>query len=101
MSYDPVPGMRVVCILDNVTDWERQIPSVTFPQRGAVYTIREVPIPDYLRLVEITNAPAPPPFIAVEPYFFYLAFKPLDERRLDVFREALKKAPAPRERVEA
>lgn len=100
MSYDPQPGMRVVCIDD---DWV--FPGPSHPLRGKVYTIKsvEVEVPfrgrvhagPYLGFHECPGANGG------RPEFHARCFKPLDETRLDVFRQHLTRAPGPRERVGA
>ena len=106
MSWEFRPGMRVVCINDSYTPEGRlalAIHNIQKPKKGRVYTIRDVmsePIQGHLvvRLVEIVNAPAP--YInsdIIEPFYLAKRFRPLDEKRLDVFRQHL--VPAPRERA--
>ncbi len=100
MSYDPQPGMRVVCIDD---DW--LFPAASLPVRGKVYTIKTVGtnffkrghfcLGPYLGFYECNGN------YDGNPEFFWDRFKPLDETRLDVFRQHLTKAPGLRERVGA
>lgn len=100
MSWEFKPGMRVVCICD---DWppgfkERETlrHGAIFPVKGRVYTLREVIVtPDtgelVVRLVEIVN----PAIVFLwndtlgEPLWGAFRFRPLDESRLDVFRNLL------------
>lgn len=98
MSYDPQPGMRVVCICD---DWPPNASSP--PVRGKVYTIKSVGV-DILVFGRVYGGP----YLGFHecngnydgnPEFLWDRFKPLDETRLDVFRQHLTKAPGPRERV--
>ncbi|MFC6487334.1 hypothetical protein [Nitratireductor sp. GCM10026969] len=109
MSYDLVPGMRVVCV--NSEDHRRYGDEI-MPEVGVVYTIRmagldEIDGNSLLRLREIINeerlywCAALGRHVFLEPCFDAEWFRPLDERRLDVFREALKKAPDPKVREEA
>ncbi|MEF2073520.1 hypothetical protein [Consotaella aegiceratis] len=77
---------------------------VTRPERGHVYTIRDVRLSRagtvHLRVVEIVNPPVE--FIdgpTQEPWWWGTAFRPTDEARLDQFRQHL--APQPRECVTA
>lgn len=100
MSYDPQPGMRVVCVRD---DWE--FTAATLPVRGRVYTIKTVGTGIFNRGCVYRG-----PYLGFQecpganggrPEFHAKCFKPLDETRLDVFRQHLTKAPGPRERVSA
>lgn len=109
MAYDPVPGMRVVCILkpDRMA-WEgcdeRDIELLNSIQIGAVYTIREVLVVQRhicVRLEEIVAEPRLTWLGMFELAWDANCFRPLDERRLDVFREALKRAPAPHVKEDA
>lgn len=90
-------GRRIVCIENR--QWDRTVMS-EFPEIGKVYTVRScetVPGLDLvsLRLVEIFSLPVGPlrPLgEAVEWCFQSCYFRPLDERRLDVFRHILANA---------
>ncbi len=97
------PGMLVVCIRAYDTPAEIELGvrwGVATPQKGIVYTIRNVLPPEMLadrsgtalplHLVEIVN----PPVIYIngeqrEPAFGSHRFRPLDKSRLDVFRNLL------------
>lgn len=98
MSWEFKPGMRVVCVND---DFGADAPAVstrlgiTLPTKGTVYTLREVVKCGCcthlnVRLAEIRN-----PIIRMldggqdEPAFGDFRFRPLDESRLDVFRNLL------------
>ena len=98
MTWDIRPGMRVVCVDDQ---WPRLVLAHAtifgscFPTKGRVYTVREALAWDEtvcIRLVEIRN-----PDVTffddagnpVEPAFRATRFRPLDETRLDVFRNLL------------
>lgn len=50
MSYDPQPGMRVVCVRD---DWE--FTAATLPVRGKVYTIKTVGTGDFQSRVRLSR----------------------------------------------
>lgn len=99
MSWEYQPGMRVVCIDDVWPPFiqaEQRLGRCNFPEKGRVYTLREVFIaPEVgvvvVRLREINNPP-----VAVfgdgslgEPCWGAHRFRPLDESRLDVFRDLL------------
>lgn len=103
MSYDPQPRMRVVCVDEVDPESLAENPGVTFPNKGTVYTIKKAyPGEDgpYLRLSELDQS-----VVAngesCWACWWYRHFKPLDERRLDVFRTALAPTPKQRERVSA
>lgn len=102
MSWDITAGMRVVCVRD-YTD-PKQIAmavalGVALPQRSIVYTVRDVssPHPDLegvmqipIRLCEIINPAVLHDAGAMrEPAWAASRFRPLDESRLDVFRNLL------------
>jgi hypothetical protein len=100
MSWEFKPGVRVVCVFD---DWppgfkeqEQLRHGSAFPVKGRVYTLRDVVISEdtrelLVRLVEIVN----PPVVILwdgsigEPLWGAFRFRPLDESRLDVFRNLL------------
>jgi hypothetical protein len=90
--------MRVVCIYD---DWDKLCQY--HPVRGKVYTIKSA-VSDYAAngfiyagvYVELDGVRMPG---AVQTFWRASFFKPLDETRLDVFRQHLTKAHSPRERV--
>lgn len=81
---------------------------VAMPQKGTVYTVREIEIADggnhpgdpFLRLVEIINDPWPCRGRSVEPAFWYARFRPIDDTRLEIFRKALRSVPVDGELVE-
>lgn len=98
MTWDIRPGMRVVCVDDQwppVVLAHAALFGSVFPTKGRVYTVREALMwaeTVCLRLVEIHN-----PDVTffddagnpVEPAFKAARFRPLDEARLDVFRNLL------------
>ncbi|MVB00081.1 hypothetical protein GN330_22810 [Nitratireductor sp. CAU 1489] len=100
MSYDPQPGMRVVCIRD---DWGQ--PCQYHPERGKVYTIKSVEademVGDIVYIGTYLGFDECPVESGGEPMFHSKCFKPLDETRLDVFRRHLNTVPGPWERVGA
>lgn len=100
MSWDFKPGMRVVCIDDQFDDFTITVAlkyGVTLAKKGVVYTLRAVFIDDHycapanlrILLEEIRNPDLP--FIDgdAEADFPAKRFRPLDESRLDVFRNLL------------
>jgi len=90
------PGQRVVCVDDVFPP--RKNKAEIYPIRGAVYTVRDT-ICDHrglaIFLVEITNKPAKYKQGVREMGFFAHRFRPLDERRLDIFRDHLNRVPSP------
>lgn len=106
MSYEPVPGMRVECIRTESIRGDEDV-----PQKGKVYVVRDAFVCDRtgnvgLHLVEIVNPKRSytdfsGTYWCCEIGWDAANFRPLDERRLDVFRAALTKAPGPWERVDA
>lgn len=98
MSWELKAGMRVVCIDGKFTDFVHRLApvlGVKLPVKGTVYTLRYVGIdladgiPGCL-LVEIVNPQVPYTNGAVhEPFWGLSRFRPLDETRLDVFRNLL------------
>jgi|GEM_PF-5587989 len=112
MSWEFKPGMRVVCI--HPYDSPREVGiavryGVRTPRKGVVYTIREVLLPEKLpeisntvlplRLIEIVNPPVRFVNGVLEPAFPSTRFRPLDESRLDVFRDLLVDVPKEEELV--
>lgn len=100
MSWKFKPGMRVVCVSDEwmpgFKEQEQLRHGSAFPVKGRVYTLRDVIISEdtgelLVRLVEIVN----PPVVILwdgtigEPLWGAFRFRPLDENRLDVFRDLL------------
>ncbi|WCK01047.1 hypothetical protein [Agrobacterium tumefaciens] len=97
------PGMRVVCIRPYTAPEEIAAAlrwHITTPEKGIVYTLREVQPPEALGdgsgtampllLAEIVNRPVLYSDGSVrEPAFASTRFRPLDETRLDVFRNLL------------
>lgn len=95
MDWEPRVGMRVVCINDQPRHWEED--GYIYPNKGHIYTIRQVVFDNLktgLLLVEIHN---PTLNGDGEAYFNCRNFRPLDERRLDIFRSILTKAPSEKE----
>ena len=95
-------GQRVVCVDGDFS--RKKLRGETLPIKGVVYTVREAGIHDiyglpYVRLVEIVNEPQEYRFGVTEACFRASKFRPLDEARLDQFRDHL--APAPKTRVSA
>lgn len=90
---DAYVGQRVVCI---DSDWGPYEATATklgckLPTENTVYTIREIVavLTDVgIRLEEIVN-PKVSEYGRYEPFFNAEQFKPVDESRLDVFRELL------------
>lgn len=83
-------GQRVVCVDDKGFNEKGLI----YPIKGKVYTIREVkyyPDGDFysFRLEEIVNQPKEYKQGYGEKAFREFRFKPLDEKRLDIFRAML------------
>lgn len=101
MSYQPAIGMRVVCIDQAPACALAKNPDVRFPEKGTVYTVSEVDaFPElYIGLAELEQEITLADGRAARPLWWYLHFRPLDERRIDVFRQML--APAPQEMVPA
>lgn len=100
MSWEFKPGMRVVCISDEwmpgFKEQEQLRHGSDFPVRGCVYTLRDVIIAEdtgdlLVRLVEIINSPVVILWDGSigEPLWGAFRFRPLDETRLDVFRNLL------------
>ena len=94
-------GQMVMCIHDK---WPAAL--CQLPVKGCVYTVRDVePHHDcggkcglwFIRLNEISN-PVQPGF-AVEPSFIEYAFAPVRKTSIDVFTDALNKAPSDLETV--
>jgi hypothetical protein len=91
------PGRLVACIDDGFVFRDCHA-KVELPVKGKVYRIRAVVIhpiilPDlgrtrieFLRLAEIVNPEFPTMIGFYEPSFEASGFRPLDDRRLDVFR---------------
>ncbi|MES0168214.1 hypothetical protein NKJ87_19865 [Mesorhizobium sp. M0027] len=87
-------GTLVACI-DGSFRFTRECEAgVVIPRKGAVYRIRTVDffrhaggIMPFLRFDEIHNPEYPSILGPYEPVFDSRAFLPLDERRLDVFRQ--------------
>lgn len=97
MNYSwAVPGTKVVCIDERWYDPFNYTPpaDVVFPDKDAVYTIREVvPASElhapphvrdklFLRLVEIVNGPMAG--FNKEPAFYIDSFRPLEKRSTDI-----------------
>ncbi|MUZ80760.1 hypothetical protein GOZ93_00720 [Agrobacterium vitis] len=100
---DYQPGRRVVCVVD--FSKSRSFCSI-IPEKGRVYTIRAAEMGDCsdgevvlcLTFVEFVSLGVPTSkYQPLESEWFFTArhFKPLDERRLDQFRQHLTKTPAP------
>ncbi|RVD44895.1 hypothetical protein EN742_00690 [Mesorhizobium sp. M4A.F.Ca.ET.020.02.1.1] len=89
-------GQLVACIDDNLYFTGLCPDGMTLPRKGAVYRIRTIEafrVPDgrhllFLRFDEIRNPEYPSSIGPYEPVFDARAFKPLDDRRIDVFRRA-------------
>lgn len=102
-------GQKVVCVGCNGTPkppgfWEKwqQDWNVTIPQRGVVYTVRDVRTSPrgthFIRVAEIRNpiiefSDCPP----MEPWFFSEGFRPVVERKtsIEVFKALLTPAKQP------
>lgn len=101
------PGMEVECIRDEWTAPEVMKLGVFFPEKGRVYTVREIFVGPfefsdrvYLRLVEIRNADRPTARLGpFEPAFNAGAFRPLV--RGETRSHETLPAPAPKELVDA
>lgn len=87
--------MRVVCIND---DWPSKDPeifkNVTFPVKGVIYTVREETLNNggsrAFRFHEIKNHVVILDDWAIgEPCFPERYFRPVDEKRIEVFRKLL------------
>ena len=93
MDWEPRVGMRVVCVDD--------AESFGTLKHGSILTIERVLVDDALfssryagygvGLLFVEIPPPPHPIEAFHP----ARFRPLDERRIDVFRQILTKAPTP------
>jgi len=85
--------MHVVCIKEG--SWSGGVGNPHSPAKGDVLTVRRVKENcdgHFLLFVEIVN----PDFgCDAEAVFWAPRFRPLDERRLDIFRAVLTKAPTP------
>lgn len=101
MDWEPHVGMRVVCVVDVTPASIAKFPA-QWPYKGGVYTIETVnhwPVQGtLLTFLELDNTD----FVArgesqIEPGFSQWGFRPLDERRLDIFRSILTKAPTEKE----
>ncbi|NTE68376.1 hypothetical protein G6M85_22540 [Agrobacterium tumefaciens] len=105
-------GMRVVCVDDDYDTRSLCVARefcIQLPKKGCVYTLRDVfDVPEYgedadnrlrVLLLEISNSKIP--FISgdVEADFPARRFRPLDESRLDVFRDLLVDLPKEEELV--
>lgn len=101
MSYDPVPGMRVVCVSESYQATSMPDERDAIPRKGQVYTVRGLHRLGNLWLVEIRNKRRGWSTGRHEYAFHPSRFKPLDERRLDIFRAILTKAPRPKEMADA
>lgn len=96
-------GQLVLCADDDFDPNQiRRWPGVTFPRRGVVYTVRDAfveprftPRPHdlFLRLVEIVNKPQETYIGPYETMFGANRFRPLDDSRLEVFRQLLVNPP--------
>ncbi|RWH31628.1 hypothetical protein [Mesorhizobium sp.] len=88
-------GQFVACIDDKLKFTGQTPDGMVLPRKGNVYRIRTVEafrVPDgrsllFLRFDEIRNPEYPSSIGPYEPVFDARAFKPLDEQRLDVFRQ--------------
>ncbi len=98
---DYYAGQRVVCIDDEWSHREEQERyGLTMPKKGTVYTVRTIG-PSlttetdelYIRLAEISNPVISRHGATAEPHFNVNMFRPLAEKRIDVFRAML--APQP------
>jgi len=100
MDWEPRVGMPVLCVSDLNGHRAFKSWSGSIPTRGGVYFIREV-LPDprrgfsgvFLRLREIVNRPYDSHVGPFEAAFAVKHFRPLDERRIDVFRQILVDCP--------
>lgn len=87
MDWEPRVGMRVVCVKDS----NGCIIDLGYPpfKKGEVYTISDLSVAEpyglFLHFIELPWANNG----------HVSGFRPLDERRLDIFRAILTKAPTP------
>lgn len=95
---DAYVGQRVVCVDDvirseDVPHWINLVGDLDGLTFGTVYTIRRIGISDIYGTVDIYLEEIIRPIESDEPETGYFAdrFRPLDESRLDVFREMLKR----------
>ncbi|TGP22327.1 MULTISPECIES: hypothetical protein [unclassified Mesorhizobium] len=85
-------GRLVACIDEN---WQYNMPGeepegMTLPRKGGVYRIRSRVFLGsvlFLRFEEICNPEQPSPTGPFEPVFDNRSFMPLDDKRLDIFRQ--------------
>lgn len=93
-------GQLVVCVETWTDVWNGLD---TGPTRGTVYTIRET-VPEHpwyqgvpcVRLVEIVNPVHDFPSVRYESCFGTFRFRPVDENRIEVFRQI---AASPKKRI--
>lgn len=96
-------GQRVVCVVvcDHWGGLRRSFPEVSLPVVGTVYTLRDVFAEPrcsqsgevLVRLAELVNPPSKTNIGPYEAAFSSECFRPLDERRLDIFRAMLVSPP--------
>lgn len=89
-------GQRVVCIKEG--GWSHAEPGERHPQKGEVLTIRNIDLcPDgtFLQFAEIVNPQTRVDFdgLPAEAQYWSERFRPIDERRLDIFRALLVSPP--------
>lgn len=95
-------GQRIVCIADYAGIDRKAISALglTLPLKGFVFTVRDTSkaygdLEQIILLGEIVNPVAKynPEFEPFEPWFRARYFRPVDEKRIEVFRKMLQPKP--------
>lgn len=93
MSGNFAPGQFVECI---ESEWKSPKPKIRYPVKGSIYVVRDVELRGHIpgiRLEEIVNDVFQFDDLRTEPAFDASAFRPVDPRRLEIFRKALTSRP--------
>lgn len=99
MDWEPRVGMRVVCVDATARPGRRWADDA--PSQGTIYTISDVfiDVDDDLviGLLELPRSAVAHALFGGKAGYLPRRFRPLDERRIDIFRSVLTQAPTEKE----